>query len=134
MSACFDLVLIGALLQQLWILSSSNSPCCSSGSKACSAICFMLLCWFRQRFNLVYPPVSMSLKPIRYVDFWLKPWWVFHFCDKGFIFFNKFGFDCESCVLILQGLFWNTKLSAFSYEAIFFPLLILESGSYLIPP
>lgn len=58
MSACFDLVLIGALLQQLWIIL----PCSSSGSSAC----FAFLCWFWQRFNPVYPPVSsMSLKPKR---------------------------------------------------------------------
>lgn len=121
MSACFDLVLIGALLQQLWIIL----PCSSSGSSAC----FAILCWFWQRFNPVYPPVSsMSLKPKRcvaFLNFSLKPFGFFNFV-VNLIYGVWF--------LIFQGLFWNTKLSTFSYKAIFFPLLILESGSYLIPP
>ncbi|KAM0986884.1 hypothetical protein ACFX13_011302 [Malus domestica] len=53
MSASFDLVVIGAP-SKLWIFTA-----------ACSAVCFMLLCFFRQRFNPVIRPVSMSLRPKR---------------------------------------------------------------------
>ncbi|KAG6672509.1 hypothetical protein I3843_16G063000 [Carya illinoinensis] len=59
MSAGFDLVLIGALLK-LWLFSVATFS-------ALFAIffCCMLLCFFRQRLNLVYCSVSMRLRPKR---------------------------------------------------------------------
>lgn len=61
MSACFDLVVIGALLQ-LWIFSFSSIS-------VLLAISCLLLCCVRQRLNPVFPSVSMPLRPKRFVRF-----------------------------------------------------------------
>lgn len=55
MSAGFDLVVIGAPLK-LWL---------STVHFYCIALCFMLLCFFRQSFNLLVLSVSMCIRPKR---------------------------------------------------------------------
>ncbi|XVE85936.1 hypothetical protein DITRI_Ditri17bG0131900 [Diplodiscus trichospermus] len=63
MSAEFDLALIGAQLQ-LW-LSSSTIVYSHLFSTALLAVFRMILCFYWQRLNLVFPTVSMLLRPIR---------------------------------------------------------------------
>ena len=78
MSAEFDLVSIGALLQ-LWIFTIATFE----------SVCCFTLCCLRQRLNLVLSSVSMRLRLKRFVGFsyflsklksFVKPWfdfWVF---------------------------------------------------------
>ncbi|KAM0961360.1 hypothetical protein ACFX13_021071 [Malus domestica] len=73
MSASFDLVVLGAP-SKLWILTA-----------ACSAVCFMLLCFFRQRFNPVIRPVSMILRPKRICS-GLQYFGAFHIKRFSFLF------------------------------------------------
>ncbi|XP_050138322.1 uncharacterized protein LOC126614720 [Malus sylvestris] len=61
----FDLVVFEAP-PKLWILTT-----------ACSTVCFMLLCFFRQRFNLVIRPFSMNLRPKR-ICYGLQYFGAFH--------------------------------------------------------
>ncbi|WRX15237.1 hypothetical protein QQP08_007724 [Theobroma cacao] len=63
MSAEFDLALIGAQLQ-LW-LSSSTTVCSLLFTIALLAVSCMILCFYRQRLNLVFSTVSMRLRPKR---------------------------------------------------------------------
>ncbi|XWS23244.1 hypothetical protein CRYUN_Cryun29cG0104800 [Craigia yunnanensis] len=63
MSAEFDLALIGAQLK-LW-LSSSTIVCSHLLTTALLAVSCMILCFYRQRLNLVFPTVSMRLRPKR---------------------------------------------------------------------
>ncbi|XWS64314.1 hypothetical protein CRYUN_Cryun06bG0175600 [Craigia yunnanensis] len=63
MSAEFDLALIGAQLQ-LW-LSSSTIVCFHLFTTASLAVSCMILCFYRQRLNLVFPTVSMRLRSQR---------------------------------------------------------------------
>ncbi|XVE53304.1 hypothetical protein DITRI_Ditri02bG0193300 [Diplodiscus trichospermus] len=64
MSAEFGLALIGAQLQ-LW--RSSSTVICSYRlfTTALLAVSCMILCFYRQRLNLVFPTVSMRLRPKR---------------------------------------------------------------------
>ncbi|ONI31396.1 hypothetical protein PRUPE_1G310000, partial [Prunus persica] len=77
MSASFALAVIGALLK-LWILTSSFFS-------AYLVICFMLLCWFRQRLNPVISSVSMSLRPKRTCS-GLQYFGAFHIKRFSFLF------------------------------------------------
>ncbi|KAL4384448.1 hypothetical protein GQ457_15G005090 [Hibiscus cannabinus] len=62
MSAEFDLALIGAQLQ-LCFSSSSTTVCARLFFTALLAVSCMILCFSRQRLNLVFPAVSMRLRP-----------------------------------------------------------------------
>ncbi|XVE91422.1 hypothetical protein REPUB_Repub01dG0008200 [Reevesia pubescens] len=65
MSAEFDLALIGAQLQ-LWLSSSTTIVCSHLFTSAfLLAVSCMILCFSRQRLNLVFPTVSMRLRPKR---------------------------------------------------------------------
>ncbi|KAG4116460.1 hypothetical protein ERO13_D12G170800v2 [Gossypium hirsutum] len=62
MSAEFDLALIGAQLQ-LCFSSSTTTVCARLFITALLAVSCMILCFYRQRLNIVFSTVSMRLRP-----------------------------------------------------------------------
>ncbi|XVF43047.1 hypothetical protein PTKIN_Ptkin02bG0009500 [Pterospermum kingtungense] len=64
MSAEFDLALIGAQLQ-LWLSSSTIVSSQFFVTASLLAVSCMILCFFRQSLNLVFPSVSMRLRSKR---------------------------------------------------------------------
>lgn len=78
MSAEFDLVLIGALLQ-LWLFTITTL------FVLFGLCCCMRLCCFRQRLNLVLPSVSMRLRPKRTCS-GVKCFGAFHIKRFSFLF------------------------------------------------
>ena len=127
MSAEFDLVSIGALLQ-LWIFTIATFE----------SVCCFTLCCLRQRLNLVLSSVSMRLRLKRFVGF-------SYFLSKlksllnpslisGFLVTNLTCVFLFILIWCLQDLFWSRVFCAFSYKKIFFSFLVPERGSHLIPP
>ncbi|KAB1999845.1 hypothetical protein ES319_D12G189300v1 [Gossypium barbadense] len=62
MSAEFDLALIGAQLQ-LCFSASTTTVCARLFITALLAVSCMILCFYRQRLNIVFSTVSMRLRP-----------------------------------------------------------------------
>ncbi|KAK9998171.1 hypothetical protein SO802_017774 [Lithocarpus litseifolius] len=125
MSAEFDLVSIGALLQ-LWIFTIATFE----------SVCCFTLCCLRQRLNLVLSSVSMRLRLKRFVVFsyflsklksLLNPGLI-----SGFLVTNLTCVFLFILIRCLQDLFWSRVFCAFSYKKIFFSFLVPERGSHLI--